>query len=227
MTGRPASNPAARQTGYAPGSRTTETKGPGLLIACGALGQEIIAVLDAGGFHGLEVACLNADLHNKPQLIADAVREKIVEGRSTHHEIFVLYADCGTGGNLDRVCAEEGVTRIPGAHCYEFYTDSGDFRALAKEEPGSFYLTDFLVRHFDRLVTKGLGLDRRPQLMPVYFRNYQRVVYLAQTESEKLQAMARQQAEFLGLDYIYRFYGDGPLSLLLKPALAQEGKWQN
>ena len=125
---------------------------------------------------------------------------------------------------LDKVINEYGIERIPGAHCYEFYADKGDFHALAEEEPGSFYLTDFLVRHFDRLVIKGLGLDRRPQLMPAYFRNYKRVVYLAQTESEKLQAMARQQADFLGLDYIYRFYGDGPLSVLLKPELAQEGE---
>jgi len=211
MTGRPASNPA-RQTGYAPGTRTAENKGPGLLIACGALGQEIIAVLDAGGFQGLEVTCLNADLHNKPQLIAEAVREKIVEGRSTHHEIFVLYADCGTGGDLDRVCAEEGVTRIPGAHCYEFYAGAANFAALAEAEIGTFYLTDYLARHFDRLIIQGLGIDRYPELQEQYFAHYKRLVYLAQIDDADLDACAIAAADRLGLAYERRKTGYGELA---------------
>jgi len=220
MTGRPASNPAGRLTGYAPGSRTTENKGPGLLIACGALGQEIVAVLDAGGFHGLEVTCLNADLHNKPQLIADAVREKIVEGRTTHHEIFVLYADCGTGGDLDRVCTEEGVTRIPGAHCYEFYAGAAEFAALAEAEPGTFYLTDYLARHFDRLIVQGLGIDRHPELQDQYFAHYKRLVYLAQIDDADLDACAELAAERLGLAYERRKTGYGELAEFIAEAAA-------
>ena len=194
-----------------------------LVIACGAIAKELVRIRDMNQWEHIEFQCLPAELHNTPDRIPEQVRAKIESEASRFKKVFVAYADCGTGGMLDKVIEEYGIERIPGAHCYEFYADSGDFHALAEEEPGSFYLTDFLVRHFDRLVIQGLGLDRRPQLMPVYFRNYKRVVYLAQTESKKLQAMARQQADFLGLDYVYRFYGDGPLSLLLKPQLAQEG----
>jgi hypothetical protein len=195
-----------------------------LVIACGAIARELVRIKDLNHWGHIEFQCLPAELHNTPERIPEQVRVKIESEAWRFKKVFVAYADCGTGGMLDKVIEEYGIERIPGAHCYEFYADSGDFRALAEEEPGGFYLTDFLVRHFDRLVIQGLGLDRRPQLMPVYFRNYQRVVYLAQTESKKLQAMARRQADFLGLDYVYRFYGDGPLSLLLKPELAQEGK---
>ncbi len=201
----------------------TETA-PVLVIACGAIARELVRIKDLNNWEHIEFQCLPAELHNTPDRIPLEVKAKIESQASRFKKVFVAYADCGTGGMLDKVIEEYGIERIPGAHCYEFYADSGDFRALAEEEVGSFYLTDFLVRHFDRLVIKGLGLDRRPQLMPVYFKNYKRVVYLAQTESEKLQAMARQQADFLGLDYVYRFYGDGPLSLLLKPQLAQEGE---
>lgn len=197
---------------------------PVLVIACGAIARELVRIRDLNHWEHIEFQCLPAELHNTPDRIPQAVRAKIESAASRFKKVFVAYADCGTGGMLDQVIGAYGIERIPGAHCYEFYAHNGDFRALAEEEPGSFYLTDFLVRHFDRLVIQGLGLDRRPQLMPVYFSNYRRVVYLAQTESEKLQAMGRQQADFLGLDYSYRFYGDGPLTLLLKPELEQEVK---
>ncbi len=198
-----------------------------LVIACGAIATELVRIRDLNHWDHIEFQCLSPELHNRPDRIPVEVKAKI-ESQSGHFEkIFVAYADCGTGGMLDKVIEEYGIERIPGAHCYEFYATSGDFYALAEEEAGSFYLTDFLVRHFERLVINGLGLDRRPQLMPVYFSNYQRVVYLAQSESEKLQAMAKQQAAFLGLDYVYRYYGDKPLSLLLEPQLAPEGSWQN
>jgi len=218
MTGRPANQ------AYAPGSRTTGSKAPGLLIACGALAHEIVAVLDAGGFRGLEVTCLNADLHNKPQLIAEAVRRKIVEGRATHHQISVLYADCGTGGELDRVCAEEGVHRIPGAHCYEFYAGAVDFAALSDAEPGTFYLTDYLTRHFDRLIIKGLGIDRYPQLLNDYFGNYQRLVYLAQVDDAELDSAAEAAATRLGLAYQRRKTGYGELAGFIADAAASAAK---
>jgi hypothetical protein len=136
--------------------------------------------------------------------------------------VFVAYADCGTGGLLDRALEGTGVERIPGAHCYEFFAGSGVFHDLAAEEPGSFYLTDFLVRHFERLVVRGLGLDRNPGLLPAYFGNYRRVVYLAQTDDPELQALARDHARYLGLEYHYLLRGDAPLTLTLKPLLEVE-----
>ena len=175
----------------------------------------------------IEFQCLPASLHNTPEKIPDAVRSKIESESGRFEKTFVAYADCGTGGMLDKALKEYGIERISGAHCYEFYAGSEAFHQLAEEEPGSFYLTDFLVQHFERLVIRGLGLDRQPQLLPMYFGNYKRVVYLAQTESGKLQAMAKSQADQLGLEYCYRYHGDRPLSLLLKPALEKEGSWQN
>ena len=147
------------------------------------------------------------------------MRAKIESEQHRFGRLFVAYADCGTGGRLDRVLGEYGIDRIPGAHCYEFYAGREAFGQLAEEEAGSFYLTDFLVQHFDRLVVQGLGLDRQPDLMPLYFGNYRRVVYLAQRVSETLEARAREQAEFLGLEYVYRFVGDDPLANTLRMKL--------
>ncbi len=198
-----------------------------LVIACGAIARELVRIKDMNDWTHIEFQCLPAELHNTPDRIPAAVAAKIEAAVSRYDKVFVAYADCGTGGMLDKVLDEYGIERIPGAHCYEFYAGSDAFHRLTEEELGSFYLTDFLVRHFDRLVVEGLGLDRAPQLMPVYFRNYQRVVYLAQTESEELQTMAKEQAAYLGLEYSYQFHGDGPLSLALKPALSGEGSCQN
>ena len=184
-------------------------------------------IRDLNGWTHIEFQCLPAELHNRPEKIPAAVLAKI-EGQREHYEhIFVGYADCGTGGLLDRALVGTGVERIPGAHCYEFYAGSEAFAQLAEEEPGSFYLTDFLVRHFERLVVRGLGLDRQPALLPVYFGNYRWVVYIAQTEDPELQAMARSHADFLGLEYHYRPCGDRPLALALRPVLAQEQTCQN
>jgi len=195
---------------------------PLLVIACGAIAKELVRIREMNGWDHIEYQCLPAELHNTPEKIPGAVIDKIEAQQENFDRIFVAYADCGTGGLLDKALAGTGVERIPGAHCYEFYAGSEIFHRLAEEELGSFYLTDFLVRHFDRLVVRGLGLDRQPQLKPVYFGNYKRVVYIAQTESEKLQSMARQQADFLGLDYCYRLLGDEPLSLVLKPVFSRE-----
>jgi hypothetical protein len=186
-------------------------KSPILLIGCGALAHEIMAVLRKSRWDGIEVQCLPAKLHNRPQLIPEAVRAKIREGRARFEQIFVLYGDCGTGGLLDEVLIEEGVERIAGAHCYEFFASADDFTKLADDEPASFFLTDFLARHFDRLVIKGLGIDRHPELLPLYFGNYKRLVYLAQTHSAKHLAAARRAAERLGLAFEHRFTGYGDL----------------
>lgn len=188
-----------------------------LVIACGAIARELVRISKLNQWDHIRFQCLPPELHNTPDRIPGAVRAMIESQAGDYEKVFVGYADCGTGGQLDKVLEEYGIERIPGAHCYEFYAGSDSFNDLAKDEPGSFYLTDFLVRHFERLVIKGLGIDRLPQLIPVYFGNYKRMVYLAQTDSEKLQAMARKQAEFLQLEYCYRFYGDEPFSQTLKP----------
>jgi len=192
---------------------------PLLVIACGAIARELVRIRDMNGWDHVEFQCLPAELHNTPEKIPDAVLNKIEAEQENFERIFVGYADCGTGGLLDQALKGTGVERIPGAHCYEFFAGSETFHRLADEEPGSFYLTDFLVRHFERLVVRGLGLDRQPQLMPVYFGNYKRVVYLAQTESGELQSMAKDHADYLGLEYLYQYEGDKPLSLILAPAL--------
>jgi hypothetical protein len=195
-------------------------KRPLLLIACGALAHEVIAVLRLSKLEGVEVQCLPAKLHNKPQLIPGAVRAKIHEERAHFERIFVLYGDCGTGGALDEVLAAEGVERIAGAHCYEFFATAPAFNELAEAEAGSFYLTDVLARHFERLIMEGLGINRHPKLLPLYFGNYRRLVYLAQTDAPALCDKAKAAAERLGLAYEYRFTGYGDLQSAVSAAAA-------
>ncbi len=174
-----------------------------LVIACGALAREVLALrLDH-----IDVACLPAQLHNHPRRIPEAMRAKIRASRESYDEILCLYGDCGTGGELDCVLEEEGVRRIEGAHCYAFYAGEEAFTALAEEEPGTFYLTDFLARHFHALVIRGLGLDRFPELRDDYFRNYRRLVHLAQFDDPDLETKARAAAQTLGLAYERRFTG--------------------
>jgi hypothetical protein len=160
----------------------------------------------------MDLTCLPATLHNRPENIPAAVVARIRRARRDGYDrIFVAYADCGTGGLLDRVLEAEGVERLAGAHCYEVYAGREAFAALAEDEPGTFYLTDFLVRNFDRLVVRGLGLDRHPELLPVYFGNYTRLLYLAQTEDARLTAAAEAGARRLGLAFERRFTGLGEL----------------
>jgi uncharacterized protein DUF1638 len=194
-----------------------------LVIACGALAREIAALRRANGWTTLDVACLPPELHNRPERIAPAVREKIREARPRYDDIFVAYGECGTRGELDAVLAEEGVERIAGAHCYEFYATPGAFAELADAEPGTFYLTDFLLRHFDRLVIGALGLDRHPELRDAYFGNYRRLVYLAQAPTPESEAAARAVAARLGLDCVVKRTGYGGLGASLQ-AFA-ERKW--
>ncbi len=186
-----------------------------LILACGALAHEIVALMRANGWERFAVQCLPAELHNRPDEIPEAVRDGIRRARQRYADVFVAYADCGTGGHLDRVLAEEGVERLPGAHCYEFYAGSAAFHALAEEEPGTLYLTDFLARHFERLIVRGMGLDRHPELLSILFAHYTRLVYLAQTENPDLERRAKQAAERLGLRYEYRFTGYGELASTL------------
>ena len=189
-----------------------------LVIACGALAREVLALkLDA-----IDVTCLPASLHNRPERIPEAMRAKIRANRPFYDEILCLYGDCGTGGALDKVLVEEGVKRIEGPHCYAFYAGESVFAALAEEEPGTFYLTDFLARHFDALVIKGLGLDRFPELRDDYFGGYRRVVHLAQFDDAETTAKAKAAAERLGLTYERRFTGLDGLAVFFDKAIREK-----
>jgi len=189
---------------------------PVLVIACGALAREIVALKQLNGWSALDIQCLPPELHNRPERIPAAVRAAIVAGRENYEQIFVAYADCGTGGLLDDVLRAEQVARLPGAHCYEFFATATVFAALGEAEVGTFYLTDFLVRHFDRLVIAGLGIDRHPELADEYFRNYRRLTYLVQVADPELARAARAAAARLGLEYDERFTGYGDLATTLE-----------
>lgn len=182
-----------------------------LVVACGALARELVDVTRAAGLANVDITCLPATLHNRPGEIPAAVARRVRARRAGHDRVFVAYADCGTGGLLDRALEAEGVERLPGAHCYEFYAGSVDFARLAEEEPGTFYLTDFLARNFERLVIAGLGLDRHPELQTSYFANYRRLVYLSQVDDEALLRAARRAADRLGLAFEHRRTGYGEL----------------
>lgn len=200
-----------------PEAADTEGRRPRtLLIACGALARELLDLIEREGWDHMELTCLPAKWHNTPDKIPEAVRAKIREAREHFDRIYVMYADCGTGGVLDRVLEDEGVERLPGPHCYATYLGQRAFAEMAEADPTAFYLTDFLVRHFDRLVIESLGIDRHPELIPMYFGNYTKMVYLAQSEDPALQAKARAAAERLGLAYEYRFAGYGELESFLK-----------
>jgi len=189
-----------------------------LVVGCGALGRELVAL--TAGLPNVEIACLPPDLHNRPGGIPGAVRDRIRRGRANgFDQVFVAYADCGTGGLLDRVLEDEGVERLPGAHCYEFFAGRTAFAEMADDEPATFWLTDFLARNFERLVIRGLGIDRHPELEAVYFGNYRRVVYLSQTDDPELLDLARAAADRLGLDFEHRHTGYGELATSLQVAV--------
>ena len=181
-----------------------------LVVGCGALARELVAL--TRDLPNVDITCLPATLHNRPGGIPAAVRDRIRRRRAGYDRVFVAYADCGTGGLLDPVIAEEGVERLAGAHCYEFYATSPEFQKLVDDEPATFFLTDFLARNFERLVIKGLGLDRHPELQDQYFGNYRRLVYLAQTDDPALAASARRAARRLRLRYEQRRTGYGQLA---------------
>ncbi|HET9460600.1 MAG TPA: DUF1638 domain-containing protein [Gaiellaceae bacterium] len=182
-----------------------------LVLACGAIAREVLAVIRLNGWTNVTVRCLPAKLHSRPELIAPAVDAKLTELRDRYERVLVAYADCGTGGALDKVLERHHIERLPGAHCYGFLTGNATWEELHDAEPATFYLTDFLARHFDALVIRGLGLDRHPELLPQYFGNYRRLLYLAQTEDEDLRARARAAAEKLGLEYEEQRTGYGDL----------------
>ncbi len=193
-----------------------------LVLGCGALARELIDVVSRNDLRHIRVECLPAILHNRPDRIPDAVRARL-EAATGFDRVFVAYGDCGTGGMLDRVLDEYGVERLPGAHCYQFFAGIDVFDRMHEDEPGTLYLTDYLTRHFDRLVWQGLGLDRRSDLLEDYFGNYSRVVYLAQTDDDGLTSRAREAAARLGLGFERRFVGYGEVEPALIRISRREG----
>ena len=196
---------------------------PILIIACGALAQEIVQLQTLNGWNHLHLKCLDAELHNRPHLIAGKLREKIAQHRNEYNNIFVAYADCGSGGEIDRVLEDENIERLPGAHCYSFFAGEQRFKEISEQELGSFYLTDFLAKHFERLVIKWLKLDQHPELRDQYFGNYTRVVYLSQEDNPSVRSLAKNAALFLGLDFEHEHCGYGDLQTGLESQVLKFG----
>ena len=199
---------------------------PILVITCAAIAREVNEIKKLGSWAQMDLQAITADLHARPEKIPAAVAAKIDNARDQYQHIFVAYGDCGTSGELDRVLDERGVKRLPGAHCYDFLAGRDSYRQMQEEEPGTFYLTDFLTQHFQRLVIEILGIDRHPELLEMYFGNYTRLVYLAQTDSAELTAQARAAADQLGLRFERIFTGMGEMVPALDAAM-QEALWRS
>jgi len=197
------------ETNIPPNKRTIAQKVH--VIACGAIAREILAITRINSLDHVDLHCLPAIYHSYPQKIAPALNEAIADARSRGFEkIFIGYADCGTGGDIDKICEREGIERLSGPHCYSFFSGNDAF-AAREDDVTSFFLTDFLARQFESFVIVPLGLDRHPELKEMYFGNYRKVVYLSQEEDPALQEKAKAAAAYLGLDYEYRFTGYGDL----------------
>ncbi|WP_121061933.1 DUF1638 domain-containing protein [Chachezhania antarctica] len=201
------------QDGLAPTAAPSD--GRVLLIACGALAREILDLKDANGWEHMALTCLPAILHARPEKIVPAVRAAVDKHRGDYARIYVVYADCGTGGLLEAACAEMGVEMVKGPHCYAFFEGNDRFAERAGDEVTAFYLTDFLVRQFDAFVWRPLGLDRYPQLRDTYFAHYEKLVYQAQTDDPALTDLARAHADRLGLAFERRVTGYGDLAVTL------------
>ena len=180
-----------------------------LVLACGALAREILALTRE--FDHIDLQCLPAIFHNHPEKIVPAVKETVAN--STGYErIFLVYADCGTAGELQAVAKDLGIEMMPGPHCFAFYQGTEDFMSKTDEEFTSFYLTDFLARQFDAFIWKPLGLDRHPELLPSYFGHYEKLVYQAQTDDPILLDKAKDCANRMGLAFEHRRTGYGDLA---------------
>ena len=178
-----------------------------LIIGCGAIAHEVKEIIELNNWDNVRLQCLNADLHNTPKLLPKKIKESIDLHINDYSKIFLAYADCGTGGLIDLILKDYDIERLDGAHCYEFYSGSSVFKELSEKEIGTFYLTDFLVKNFERLVIKGLGIQKHPSLKEDYFRNYKNVVYLAQKPDNDLQSKARECADYLNLEFSVHFTG--------------------
>ena len=197
--------------------KTDKTK-KRLVLGCGALVYDLLRLIKQNPSLSdkVNLQCLPASWHNSPQLIAPGVEEYLSENSHLYEDIYIAYADCGTGGALDRVLEKFDAKRIEGAHCYEFFAGTDVFEQLSEEELGTFYLTDYLVKNFNRIMIKGLGLDKHPELFEVYFKHYKKLVYLAQTENEQWQKDAQQYAKDFGFEYEYRLVGTGSLDVVFE-----------
>ena len=191
-----------------------------LLIACGALARELVDITSQFPAGAVEITCLPASWHNYPNKIIPGLDKKVRAAKKTGRDIAVIYGDCGTGGMLDAYLEREKIERIPGPHCYEMFMGKAAFDAEMENALGTFFLTDYMVRHFERLVMKGMGLRQHPQLRDMYFGNYTRVLYIAQSEDEALQAKAEKAAAELGLAYEYKFAGYGEFPAYIADAIA-------
>ena len=192
------------------------TDASAVVITCSALLREITAISRANGWTHLQTQSISAELHNFPEKIPAAVKQHIDAAKAKGQQVFVAYGDCGTGGLLDAMLEEEGIERIPGAHCYEFFSGGERFNQFHEDEIGTFYLTDFLVRHFDRLVIRGLGLDKKPELEPMYFGHYRKLLYISQSDDEGLKRQAQAAADRLNLTFEHYAGGSGDLGAALE-----------
>jgi hypothetical protein len=191
-------------------------KGRILLIACGALAREILDLKKVNGWDHMDLTCLPAKLHLYPEKITEAVKDAVAKHRANYDEIFIVYADCGTAGGLQTACDEMGVQMVAGPHCYSFFEGNERFAVQSESEFTAFYLTDFLVRQFEAFVIKPMGLDRHPELRDMYFGNYEKLVYQAQTNDPALTEKAKEAAKTLGLAFERRQTGYGDLEVTLK-----------
>ena len=192
-----------------------------LLLACGALAREILDIIKVNRWQHFDLQCLPAKLHLYPNQIPSAVAETVEKYRQNYDEIKVVYADCGTGGLLEAECRRLGVEMIEGPHCYSFFEGNEAFAHRAEDEFTAFYLTDFLVRQFDAFVWKPMGLDLHPELLPMYFGNYTKLVYQAQTDDAVLTDKAAGYAKQLGLEFERRYTGYGDLHTFIQKQAAQ------
>ena len=190
-----------------------------LIIGCGALSHEVREIIKLNDWDNVRLQCLNADLHNTPKILPAKIKESIDSNINDYSKIFLAYADCGTGGLIDLILKDYDIERLDGAHCYEFYSGSSVFKELSEKEIGTFYLTDFLVKNFDRLVIDGLGIQKYPALKEEYFKNYKNVVYLAQKQDNVLESKARECADYLNLEFSVLFTGLNNLENQLNKAM--------
>ena len=190
-----------------------------LIIGCGALAHEVREIIKLNDWDNVRLQCLNADLHNTPKILPAKIKESIDSNINDYSKIFLAYADCGTGGLIDLILKDYDIERLDGAHCYEFYSGSSVFEELSEKEIGTFYLTDFLVKNFDRLVVDGLGIQKYPALKEEYFKNYKNVVYLAQKQDNILESKARECADYLNLEFSALFTGLNNLENQLNKAM--------
>lgn len=191
-------------------------EGQTLLIACGALAREVIALIELNEMTHLDVTCLPANLHHRPALIPEAIRDKIRKNRDRYKSIHVLYGDCGTAGALDRVLEEEGdINRISGPHCFSFFMGNDNFDKSSEENITTFYLTDFFCKNFDKIVWEPLGLDRSESMLELVFGNYETLLFMPQVRDHYLEEQARKIAIRLGLEYRYQFAGYGEMETFI------------